>query len=97
MDLHAERSGVQIAPGDIGFVFQTQEGTTRLILEDGETGVIGGLTVSEVTKTVSGIPILMDLPLIGALFRTTRSDDNKQDLLILVTPHIVDDAVAVVP
>ena len=97
MDLHAERSGVQIAPGDIGFVFQTQEGTTRLILEDGETGVIGGLTVSEVTKTVSGIPILMDLPLIGALFRTTRSDDTKQDLLILVTPHIVDDAVAVVP
>jgi type IV pilus assembly protein PilQ len=97
MDLHAERSGVQLAPGDIGFVFQTQEGTTRLILEDGETGVIGGLTVSEVTKTVSGIPILMDLPLLGALFRTTRSDDTKQDLLILVTPHIVDEAVARVP
>jgi len=97
MDLHAERSGVQLAPGDIGFVFQTQEGTTRLILEDGETGVIGGLTVSEVSKTVSGVPILMDLPLLGALFRTTRSDDTKQDLLILVTPHIVDEAVARVP
>ncbi len=97
MDLHAERSGVQLAPGDIGFVFQTQEGTTRLILEDGETGVIGGLTISEVSKTVSGVPILMDLPLLGALFRTTRSDDTKQDLLILVTPHIVDEAVAAVP
>jgi type IV pilus assembly protein PilQ len=97
MDLHAERSGVTLAPGDIGFVFQTQEGTTRLILEDGETGVIGGLTVTEVTKTVSGIPVLMDLPLLGPLFRTTRSDDTKQDLLILVTPHIVDDAVAAAP
>jgi type IV pilus assembly protein PilQ len=94
MDLRAERSGVQLAPGDIGFVFQTQEGETRLILEDGETGVIGGLTVTEVSKTVSGVPILMDLPLLGPLFRTTRSDDTKQDLLILVTPHIVDDAVA---
>jgi type IV pilus assembly protein PilQ len=94
MDLHAERSGVQLAPGDIGFVFQTQEGTTRLILEDGETGVIGGLTVSEVSETISGIPILMDLPLVGGLFRTRKSDETKQDLLILVTPHIVDDAVA---
>jgi type IV pilus assembly protein PilQ len=93
MDLHAERSGVQLAPGDIGFVFQTQEGTTRLILEDGETGVIGGLTVSEVTETISGIPILMDLPLVGGLFRNRKSDETKQDLLILVTPHIVDDAV----
>jgi type IV pilus assembly protein PilQ len=97
IDLHAERSAVALAPGDIGFTFQTQEGTTRLILEDGETGVIGGLTVSEVTKTVSGIPILMDLPLLGGLFRTTRSDETKRDLLILVTPHIVDDATAALP
>ncbi|MGD8866518.1 MAG: AMIN domain-containing protein [Gemmatimonadales bacterium] len=94
MDLLAERSGIQLAPGDLGFTFQTQRGTTRLILEDGETGVIGGLTVTEVTKTVSGVPLLMDLPLLGPLFRTTRSNDNKSDLLILVTPHIVDDAVA---
>ncbi len=94
LDLHAERSAVALAPGDIGFTFQTQEGTTRLILADGETGVIGGLTISEVTRTESGIPILMDLPLIGPLFRTTRSDDSKRDLLILVTPHIVEEAVA---
>lgn len=94
MDLHAERSGVAVAPGDIGFTFQTQEGTTRLILNDGETGVIGGLTVSEVTRTESGVPILMDLPLLGGLFRTRRSDENKRDLLILVTPHIVDETVA---
>ena len=94
LDLHAERSAVALAPGDIGFTFQTQEGDTRLILADGETGVIGGLTISEVTRTESGIPILMDLPLIGPLFRTTRSDDSKRDLLILVTPHIVEEAVA---
>jgi len=94
IDLHAERSGVAVAPGDIGFTFRTQEGTTRLILADGETGVIGGLTITEVTESESGIPILMDLPLVGPLFRTTRSDETKQDLLILVTPHIVDEPVA---
>jgi type IV pilus assembly protein PilQ len=94
MDLHAERSGVAIAPGDVGFTFRTQEGTSRLILADGETGVIGGLTITEIAKSESGIPILMDLPLVGPLFRTTKSNENKQDLLILVTPHIVDEPVA---
>jgi type IV pilus assembly protein PilQ len=94
VDLHAERSGVAVAPGDIGFTFRTQEGTTRLILADGETGVIGGLTITEVTESESGIPILMDLPLVGPLFRTSRSRETKQDLLILVTPHIVDEPVA---
>jgi len=96
IDLHAERSGIQLAPSDLGFTFQTQEGTTRLILDDGETGVIGGLTITEVTKSISGVPILMDLPLIGGLFRRSSSDDSKRDLLILVTPHIVDQAVATV-
>jgi type IV pilus assembly protein PilQ len=94
VDVHAERSGVRLAPGDIGFTFQTQEGTTRMVLADGETGVIGGLTITEVTKTESGIPILMDLPLIGPLFKNYRSNDNKRDLLILVTPHIVDETAA---
>ena len=90
MELHAERSAAQLAATDIGVIFQTQEAQTRLMVEDGETAVIGGLTVSEVTRTRAGIPFLMDLPLIGALFRTTRNREQKRDLLILVTPHIVE-------
>jgi type IV pilus assembly protein PilQ len=39
----------------------------------------------------SGIPILMNLPLIGRIFSETRTVERKQDLLILVTPHIVDE------
>lgn len=92
IDLHAERSGIALAPGDLGFTFQTQEGTTRLILDDGETGVIGGLTVTEITKTISGVPILMDIPLLGTFFQRRSTDDSKRDLLILVTPHVVDSA-----
>ena len=91
MELHAERSSAQLAATDIGVVFQTQEADTRLMVEDGETAVIGGLTVTEVTRTRAGIPVLMDLPVIGALFRTTRNREQKRDLLIMVTPHIVDD------
>jgi type IV pilus assembly protein PilQ len=89
--LHAERSSALPAPGEIGVVFQTQQGTTRLMVNDGETAVIGGLTVSEHFRRLTGIPLLMDIPILGALFRTTQSFEQKRDLLIMVTPHIVDE------
>ncbi len=91
MQLHAERSSAQLAATDIGVVFQQQQGTTRLLVRDGETAVIGGLTVTERLSTRAGIPLLMDIPVIGALFRTTRDREQKRDLLILVTPRIVED------
>ena len=91
MQLHAERSAAVAAAGDIGVTFQTQQGDTRLMVRDGETAVIGGLTVTEVTNTRSGIPFLMDIPYVGALFRTSRKQEQKRDLLIMVTPHIVEE------
>lgn len=90
MELEAERSSAQLAATDIGVNFQRQRGRTRLLVNDGESAVIGGLTVTEVTQTRAGIPFLMDIPYLGALFRTTRNREQKRDLLILVTPHIVD-------
>jgi type IV pilus assembly protein PilQ len=89
LDLSAERSGLQVGLSDVGFIFERQVGQTRLLLDDGETAVIGGLTLSEVSRSESGIPGLMNIPLIGALFRTTKENEIKQDLIILVTPHIV--------
>lgn len=89
LDVSAERSGVQTDLPDVGFNFSQQLGQTRLLLDDGETMVIGGLTLSEVDRNESGIPFLMDIPVLGALFRTTNNTERKQDLIILVTPHIV--------
>ncbi|HEX2692532.1 MAG TPA: AMIN domain-containing protein [Gemmatimonadaceae bacterium] len=89
--LHAENSDAQLASSDVGFIFGKQSGDTQLLVGDGETAVIGGLTVTQTTQSKSGIPILVDLPIIGRLFGETRTDDEKRDLLILVTPHIIDD------
>jgi type IV pilus assembly protein PilQ len=60
-------------------------------VRDGETAVIGGLTVTEITVSKSGIPFLVDLPVIGSLFGFRSNRESRRDLLILVTPHIVDD------
>jgi len=90
LDVSAERSGIQTEIPDIGFTFLKQVGQTRLLLDDGETMVIGGLTLSQVDRTETGIPLLMDIPVVGALFRTTKNSERKTDLIILVTPHIVD-------
>jgi type IV pilus assembly protein PilQ len=90
LDVSAERSAIQTEVPDLGFTFLKQIGETRLLLEDGETMVIGGLTLSEVERSETGIPLLMDIPVLGALFRTTKNQEKKTDLIILVTPHIVD-------
>jgi type IV pilus assembly protein PilQ len=93
MEVHAERSNVKPASVDIGFTFQTQQADNQILVNDGETAVIGGLTVTEVTVTKSGIPFLVDLPILGKLFGFSSETENRRDLLILITPHIIDDLV----
>ena len=62
-----------------------------MLVADGEAAVIGGLTVTETTRFRSGIPVLMNLPFVGRLFSQNTKNETKRDLLILVTPHIVED------
>jgi type IV pilus assembly protein PilQ len=95
MELHTERSALQLLPStDLGFIFQTQRADNQLLVNDGETAVIGGLTVTEVIHTRSGIPLLSGLPIVGKLFSFSKSEESRRDLVILVTPRIVDDNVA---
>lgn len=91
LTVHAENSDAQLASSDVGFIFGKQRADNQLLVADGETAVIGGLTVTQVTQSKSGIPLLVDLPLIGRLFGITRTSQEKRDLLILITPHIVDE------
>lgn len=88
VDLHAERSQITSFSADAGYVFGTQETDTEILLNDGQTAVISGLTTKDLTTTLQGIPILMHLPWVGALFRNTTVQEDKEDLLIMVTPYI---------
>lgn len=91
MEIHAERSNIALAPADIGATFATQQADTEVLVENGQTAVIGGLTLIEKLKVRAGIPFLMDLPVLGALFRQESERETKRDLLIMVTPHIIRD------
>lgn len=90
MQVAVENSSVRAAPADVGFTFQTQEAASQILVEDGETAVIGGLTVTEVTVAKSGIPFLVDLPVLGGMFGYTTRREQRRDLLILVTPRVLD-------
>ncbi len=93
MSLRTERSAVQNLPASqFGFNFTKQTTENQLLVNDGETAVIGGLTITEVNRTRSGIPLLSQLPLVGGLFSTTEHQERRRDLMILVTPRVVDDA-----
>ena len=94
LTVHAERSIVTPASADLGYVIDKQRADNELLVGDGETAVIGGLTDSHVNQDKTGIPILVDLPFIGKLFGETRTEETKDDLIILVTPHIVDEGEA---
>ena len=90
LDLHPEVSDLASqATVQGGIIINTSEADTRVIVDDGETAVIGVLIRSNTGKVTRGVPILMKLPVIGALFRTTSEVKEKRELLIFITPKIV--------
>jgi type II secretory pathway component GspD/PulD (secretin) len=70
-------------------VINTQEAETKVVVADGETVVIGGLTKNEEKDTEVGIPFLKDIPLLGYLFKYSKRETIKNDLIIFVTPRIM--------
>jgi type IV pilus secretin PilQ/predicted competence protein len=71
-------------------LFRRQELTSQLLIDDGQTAVVGGLTRTSVKETREGIPILQNLPFVGRLFGRTALDETRSDLLVLITPRIID-------
>ncbi len=64
---------------------------TSVVLRDQDTFVLGGLIDERVEHDVEKIPVLGDIPVLGALFRSTHTSREKANLLIVITPHLIDD------
>jgi len=92
LDLEVERSSIQpLASADLGYNIPIQHANTKILVNDGEVAVIAGLTVTTVTKTRQGVPLLQSLPFIGNMFAFSTTSEHRQDLIFLVTPRITDD------
>lgn len=92
MHLKPERSTYQFDPNGVIINISTAE--TNVIVENGQTAVIGGLTTQDEVETVIGIPILKDIPIIGMLFKYTNTRFESRDLVIFVTPTIIENGLA---
>jgi len=77
-------------------VINQQSANTNVVVSNGETVVIAGLTSNESQKNESGIPVLKDIPLLGNLFKRSEKTHEKKDLIIFVTPVIIDSQIKTV-
>ena len=70
-------------------VISTREASTTLFVKNGRTAVLGGLIDRQQERSKSGIPILMEIPVLGSIFGTTRKVNLNSELFLFLTPHII--------
>jgi type IV pilus assembly protein PilQ len=90
MDLHPEVSDLATqATVQGGIIINTSEADTRVMVDDGQTAVIGGLIRSNISSVSNGVPVLKDIPLVKYLFSSNTQVKQNRELLIFVTPRLV--------
>lgn len=93
MDLLIENGSPITAP-DGSVAIEKQSVQTNVVVDDGQTVVLGGIFTNTITNSVEKVPFLGDLPYVNRLFKRTNKTDKKQELLIFVTPKLVNDGVS---
>ncbi|MGE5624857.1 MAG: type IV pilus secretin PilQ [Bacillota bacterium] len=96
LEVHDDAVGqnVQSATGGSVPTIDTRDVKTTVLVNNGDTIVLGGIYETTQTVTTSKVPLFGDLPLLGWLFRNTNTTNNKDELLIFVTPKILDQTAA---
>ena len=93
MDLSVNKDAVGQVFANIPSI-DTRQVTTQVLVDNGDTIVLGGIYETETRNELDKVPVLGDLPLIGSMFRHTSETIEKQELLIFVTPKILKDALS---
>ncbi len=93
LQVNSDSVGELVASATGGFVpsIDTREIRTQVLVRDGQTVVLGGIYETERREAVNKVPLLGDIPGVGALFRSTQNVANKSELLIFVTPKILEE------
>ncbi len=92
---------LEVKQDSVGQVFSgvpsvdTKRVSTQVLVDNGDTIVLGGIYQQETRTTIDKVPFLAEIPLLGVLFKRTNKIDNKTELLVFVTPRIVKDTLTV--
>ena len=97
LEIHPEDSSGGLNADGLPFK-ETAEITTNITVRSGETVVVGGLFREKTLSVKSSVPVLGDIPGVGALFRSESDEAIRQEVLIVITPHILDpNALSIAP
>jgi type IV pilus assembly protein PilQ len=89
MDLDIHKDGVgQVTPA--GMAIDTRRVSTQVRVQDGGTVMIGGIYETSEQNDTYRVPVLGDLPILGVLFKNERTQRSKQELLVFITPKMLD-------
>ncbi len=69
--------------------FSTREAETTMVVQDGQTVIIGGIIDDQISTDRNGVPFLMDVPVLGRFFRTDTDQLNRTELLVTITPYVI--------
>ena len=94
LQVHKDNVGDIISTGGLGGTvpsIDTRNVQTQVLVADGQTVVLGGIYETERRETIKKVPLLGDVPVVGNLFKSKQRVDNKAELLIFVTPRILEE------
>lgn len=94
MELFINKDSIGEALSNGALTVDTNRVATNVIVDDGQTVVLGGIFTNETNKGVTKTPVLGDIPYLGRLFRQDTTRNDKSELLIFVTPKLLNDTIA---
>ena len=74
--------------GDVP-ITSSKEASSKVSVRDHDTIILGGMIYTKKARTANGVPLLMDIPLLGYLFRSSSSDDKREELIVLIRPTVL--------
>jgi len=93
LQINKDAPGEQAVNGEL--TIDTKEIITSVLVDNGDTVVLGGIFERTKGQATDSVPILGDIPVIGAAFRVDSSSDRKQELIIFITPKVMDETLSV--
>ncbi len=91
LKVNQDSVGEELPNGEVGII--TNELETQVLVDNGETVVLGGVFKNETTYSMAKVPFFGDLPVVGNLFKRKKNTDSKVELLIFITPKIIEESV----